>query len=193
MTQPPDVHLSTDRLWLRRFRTDDAASLYMLDRDPAVRRFVEDGVPPTLAGAAEMIDEWLAAYPPGDLFGFWAAIERASDDVLGWFHFRPSHDAPHDPELGYRLTPSSWGKGYATEGSQALIDHWFRTGHERRVIAETMAIHVASRRVMEKVGMQLVRSFHADWPVRIPGDEHGDVQYAITSAEWQAGNLDRST
>ena len=27
-----------------------------------------------------------------------------------------------DPELGYRLKRSAWGKGYATEGSQALID-----------------------------------------------------------------------
>jgi len=49
-----------------------------------------------------------------------------------------------------------------------------------------MVVHVASRRVMEKSGMRLVRSFVADWPVRIPGDEHGDVEYAITRDEWRA-------
>ena len=38
--------------------------------------------------------------------------------------------------------------------------------------------------VMEKAGMGQVRIFHADWPVHIPGDEHGDVEYAITRAEW---------
>ena len=54
------------------------------------------------------------------------------------------------------------------------------------VVAETVAINVASRRVMEKVGMRLVRTFHAEWPVRIPGDEHGDVEYAITRQEWEA-------
>jgi hypothetical protein len=37
---------------------------------------------------------------------------------------------------------------------------------------------------MERCGMRLVRTFHADWPVRIPGDEHGDVQYAIDRADW---------
>lgn len=34
--------------------------------------------------------------------------------------------------------------------------------------------------------MRLVRTFHADWPYRIPGDEDGDVEYAITRAEWAA-------
>ena len=35
------------------------------------------------------------------------------------------------------------------------------------------------------IGMHLVRTFHADWPVRIDGDEHGDVEYAITMEEWE--------
>ena len=56
--------------------------------------------------------------------------------------------------------------------------------------AETMAVHRGSSRVMEKAGMRHVRSFHAEWPVRIPGDEHGDVEYAITRSEWEA---DRSS
>ena len=37
-----------------------------------------------------------------------------------------------------------------------------------------------------KAGMRLVRTIHADWPVRIPGDEEGDVEYAITREEWAA-------
>ncbi len=42
------------------------------------------------------------------------------------------------------------------------------------------------RRVIEKAGLRSVRAFHADWPVRIPGGEHGDVEYAITRGEWLA-------
>jgi hypothetical protein len=30
-----------------------------------------------------------------------------------------------------------------------------------------------------------VRTFHADWPDKIEGDEEGDVEYALTRAEWQ--------
>jgi hypothetical protein len=47
-----------------------------------------------------------------------------------------------------------------------------------------MAVHSASRRVMEKAGLRFVRTFVADWPVRIEGDEHGDVEYALTFQEW---------
>ena len=53
-----------------------------------------------------------------------------------------------------------------------------------------MAVNTGSRRVMEKSGLRFVRTFHADWPVRIPGDEHGDVEYSITRIEWHA---DRAT
>jgi RimJ/RimL family protein N-acetyltransferase len=49
-----------------------------------------------------------------------------------------------------------------------------------------MVVNVASRRVMEKAGMRLVRTFTQDWPYPIPGDEHGDVEYAVTRAEWVA-------
>jgi RimJ/RimL family protein N-acetyltransferase len=48
-----------------------------------------------------------------------------------------------------------------------------------------MVVNVASRRVMEKAGLRYVRTFHADWPVPIPGDEHGDVEYAIDRSEWE--------
>ena len=37
---------------------------------------------------------------------------------------------------------------------------------------------------MEKAGLRFIRDFHAEWPYRIPGDEHGDVEYAITREEW---------
>jgi RimJ/RimL family protein N-acetyltransferase len=67
-----------------------------------------------------------------------------------------------------------------------LIDRGFTDLGVRRVVAETMVMHTASRRVMEKAGMRAVRTFHQDWPDAIPGDEHGDIEYAITREEWEA-------
>jgi RimJ/RimL family protein N-acetyltransferase len=48
-----------------------------------------------------------------------------------------------------------------------------------------MVVNTASRRVMEKSGLTLVRTFHQEWPDRIPGDEHGDVEYALTRVDWE--------
>lgn len=55
----------------------------------------------------------------------------------------------------------------------------------QRVFAGTMAVNVASRRVMEKAGLRLVRTFHQPWPDHIDGAEHGDVEYALHKADWE--------
>lgn len=180
--EPADVFLETDRLILRRFTDADASSLVELDSDPEVTRFITGGIPEF---DEAMLHAWISQYEMWPAYGTFAAVERSSGRFLGWFHLRPKGGHDDEPELGYRLRRDAWGKGYATEGSRALIDRAFTDLGATRVYAETMAINTASRRVMEKVGLRLIREFHADWPVRIPGDEHGDVEYAITRAEWE--------
>jgi RimJ/RimL family protein N-acetyltransferase len=181
-----DDAIRTDRLLLRRFTPDDLDLLVELYGDPDVMLFVNNGRPVARSEVHEELEHFVV--PREAPFGFWAAQERSTGRFLGWFHFRPADpDQPRIVELGYRLHRSAWGRGLATEGSRALIDRGFANPDLDRVVAETMVVHGASRRVMEKLGMRLVRTFHADWPVRIPGDEHGDVEYAIDRAEWQAG------
>jgi RimJ/RimL family protein N-acetyltransferase len=182
------VYLETERMVLREFTEDDVDALFELDNEPEVMRYIQPGVPVTReAIVEETLPAFLAYYGRPGGFGFWAAIDKSSGRFLGWFHFRPKPgDDPRDPELGYRLHRFAWGRGYGTEGSKALIDHGFAELGIARVHAETMAVNVASRRVMEKCGMRFVRAFHAEWPVAIPGDEHGDVEYAIDRAHWEA-------
>ena len=88
-----------------------------------------------------------------------------------------------EAELGYRLWKSAWGKGYGTEGSRALINKGFTQLGVQRVFAQTMAVNVASRRVMEKAGLTLVRIFHQSWPDPIDGAEHGEVEYGLHKAD----------
>ena len=54
-----------------------------------------------------------------------------------------------------------------------------------RVVAEAMAVNTASRRVMEKAGLKLVRIFHQLWPHPVEGGQFGDVEYALDKAGWQ--------
>jgi RimJ/RimL family protein N-acetyltransferase len=182
-----DVYLETEHLLLRWFTADDLALIIELDSDPQVKRYIDNGAPADRADLIETLEWWLTHYPRAEGYGFWAAIDKATQSFIGWFHFRPGDGAgPLEPELGYRLRRQAWGKGFGTEGSVALIDKGFRELGVERVYAQTMAVNIGSRRVMEKCGMRLVREFRADWPVRIPGDEEGDVEYAITRDEWLA-------
>jgi RimJ/RimL family protein N-acetyltransferase len=180
------IFLETERLVLRQFTPTEADLLVELDGDPRVMRYITGGAPtPRGEIESDYLPAFLGYYRKFPGYGFWAAVEKSTGDFLGWFHFRPAPgDPPDQPELGYRLRCEAWGKGYATEGSRALIAKGFAEFGVQRVVASAMAENTASRRVMEKSGMRLIRSFVADWPVSIPGDEQG-VEYAISRGEWE--------
>jgi RimJ/RimL family protein N-acetyltransferase len=189
MTQDPrmQIFLETERLVLRQFTDGDVDNLVELDGDPDVMRFINGGRP-TPRGEIEgdILPAFLDYYERFAGYGFWAAIEKSTGRFLGWFHFRPPKAAqPGEVELGYRLRRSAWGKGYATEGSRALIEKGFTELGVRRVVASTMVVNVASRRVMEKAGLRFVRTFHPPWPDYIAGEEEGDVEYALLRSEWE--------
>ncbi|MBF8194209.1 GNAT family N-acetyltransferase [Nonomuraea sp. K274] len=175
------IYLETDRLILRRFTESDADDLFALHNDPEVMRYLNGGKPtPRDTITGETLPRFIAG-------GFFAAIEKSSGAFLGWFHLRPGRDGPADePELGYRLHRPAWGKGYATEGSLALIGKAFGEMGARRVYARTMSVNAGSRRVMEKCGLRFVRTFFEDWPDLIDGSDQGEVEYELLRSEWAA-------
>ena len=156
------IFLETERLVLRQFTEDDVDNLVELDSDADVMHFINGGRPtPRREIESDVLPIFLDYYERFAGYGFWAAMEKSSGRFVGWFHFRPVATAHLDEvELGYRLLKSVWGKGYATEGSRALIQKGFSELGVQRVVAFTMVVHVASRRVMEKAGLRLVRTFH---------------------------------
>ncbi|HEV8250270.1 MAG TPA: GNAT family N-acetyltransferase [Gaiellaceae bacterium] len=187
MTTAAAIFVQTERLTLRQFTADDVENLVDLDADPTVMRYINGGrATPREEIEPEELPAFLAYYARSDGYGFWAAVEKATGDFIGWFHLRPRADeAADEPELGYRLRRSAWGKGYATEGSRALIEKAFTDLGAQRVWAETMVVNTASHRVTEKAGLKYVRTFHQDWPDEIEGEEEGDVEYALTRSEWE--------
>jgi RimJ/RimL family protein N-acetyltransferase len=181
------IFLETGHLTLRRFTAADEDNLFELNSDPEVMRYLGDGKPtPREVIRNEIVPYLLGFYEQFEGFGFWAAVEKATGQFLGWFHFRPAADGAI--ELGYRLRRSAWGKGYATEGSRALIRKGFTEFGVQRVVAETMAANAGSRRVLEKSGLILVRTF-ADAEPGVIGDAgHDHVEYALSRAGWKAGH-----
>jgi RimJ/RimL family protein N-acetyltransferase len=145
------IPLQTDRLAMRALALEDADNIEGLDADPEVREFLEMPEPTTREEALQWIAHLNWTYPEGSVRGFWAAEE--SGRFVGWFHLRPAEDSG-ECELGYRLRRDAWGRGLATEGSRALIE---LAGE--RVIARTMKTNLRSRRVMEKLGMEVIREF----------------------------------
>jgi len=181
------IILQTHRLTLREFTEGDVDSLFDLNNDPEVMRYLTGGRPtPREVLRDEVIPFHRAVYQRLDRLGTWAAESSTTGEFLGWFHFRPGADGDiTNIDLGYRLSRSAWNKGYATEGSRALIDMGFTELGVERVFAHTMTVNAASRRVMEKCGLTLVRTTPYDGPDPIEGSEQGEVEYALTRQEWE--------
>lgn len=184
-----DIYLETTRIALRRLTENDVEHLLELDSDPDVMWYLTGGVPHTrdfVVGKA--LPYYLGFYDRFDVFGFWAAIEKVSGEFMGWFHFRPHRENPDEIELGYRLKKVHWGRGYATEGSKALIEKGFRELGVDKVVATTMALNRRSRRVMEKVGLRFEKEFaypgepFPGWKV----EDCMEVKYGLTRAQWMS-------
>jgi len=177
---------------IRQFTEADAGWLAALHGDPAVMRYIDDGKPvPAAVVAAETLPRILRDYrdlPDG--MGCFAATEKHCGAPLGWFGLRPPSSAGLDrqasgvAEVGYRLFPAAWSRGYATEGATAMVRLAFTALGVERVVATTMTVNFGSRRVLEKAGLSLVRTFFVPWPEYLEGAEHGDVEYAISRRDW---------
>lgn len=174
--------LQTSRLTLSPCCPNDRADFMGLELDPEVMRFLNGG---------HAVDHDQAdpnptfLMPRGTEPYVWTARRTGTGAFVGWFCLWRDSDTL--AELGYRLRRLDWGQGLASEGAAALIDWGFRSAGYDKIVATTMTVNHASRRVMEKIGMKHARTVAGEFPEPIPGSEHGEVWYEVTRAGWNVG------
>ena len=92
-------------------------------------------------------------------FGLWA-VERTDlshRPFIGFIGLSvPRFEAHFTPcvEIGWRLAPEHWGIGLATEGAKRVARRGFVELLLDEILSFTMPENLASRRVMEKIGMR---------------------------------------
>jgi RimJ/RimL family protein N-acetyltransferase len=159
---------------MREFVPEDFEDLYRLDRDPRVMKYVT-GKPATreeTQAAIRRIVRYPRLYP--DL-GIWYATRRDNGKFIGWFSLKYAGRSK-DVEIGYRLLPEAWGRGFATEGATAMYQYGFDDLDLDRIIGVTHPGNRASQKVLMKVGLldcgwgryydQRLRLFACDNPHR---------------------------
>jgi RimJ/RimL family protein N-acetyltransferase len=156
----------TARLELRAIVEDDLDALVELDGFAAVRDAIDpfhEHIPDD-PGERREYERWLVGNS-----GFLAAIERESGLLIGWFQYQLAPDGSGELELGYRLRPDAWGRGFATEGAAALLADALRRPEVKRVYAHALLSNPASLRVMKRIGMTCARA----WDYQgLPGAEY---------------------
>jgi RimJ/RimL family protein N-acetyltransferase len=120
--------------------------------------------------------------------GFWVGFVKG--EFVGWWGLQPPNGpdqpkVPGDADLGYRLLRRWWRQGLATDGARELLRYGFEDLGLSRIFAQTMAVNEGSRAVMSSIGMTYVRRFSGDFDEPLPGSTEGEVEYAISSRQWQ--------
>lgn len=128
---------------------DDVKELYV---NPMVRKFLGGVRQKDSIEAA--LDEML--YTNEDSF-YWTVREKQTDHFIGLVSLNPHHDGLY-LEVSYQFLPNWWGKGYATEAVQLIINHALNELKLRKIVAETQTANTSSCKLLERLGMELERT-----------------------------------
>jgi RimJ/RimL family protein N-acetyltransferase len=159
----------------------DSVDFMDLERDPEVMRFLNGG---HAVDHEQSSPDATFLMPRGMEDCVWTARRTNNGGFVGWFCLWPESEKV--AELGYRLRRMDWGQGLASEGASALVNWGFRSGRYDKIFSSTMAVNHASRRVLEKIGLNYARTIHVDWADAIPGSEDGEVHYELMRSEWNS-------
>ena len=146
------MELTTERLRLRPFTQADHQAIHAVYADPEVMRYVGHGPHRTMSETANALRIYGEVLERRG-FSFLAVTERDGGAVVGDGGLHPLAGQGPDVELGYTLARGVWGRGYATELGRALVEHAFGQLRVSRVVAQVEPANLASRRVLEKLGM----------------------------------------
>jgi RimJ/RimL family protein N-acetyltransferase len=146
--------IHTDRLLLREWTDADREAFAELSRDPAVMEFLYPG--PMSREESDAVVDRIQAHFQLRGFGFWALEIPSVTSFAGLVGLAvPRFEASFTPcvEVGWRLAPRYWGRGYAVEAAAAAMSHGFQRLGLEEIVAMTVPANVRSRRVMEKLEM----------------------------------------
>ncbi len=177
--------LTTTRLLLRDWKNTDREPFAALNADPRVMRFM-----PTCLAANEsdaLLDRIQEQFRKHGC-GLFATELRTSGAFIGFIGLAvPEFKAKFTPcvEVGWRLSAENWNQGLATEGAQAVLRHAFEILKLSELVSFTVPANLASRRVMEKIGMVHSSSDDFDHPSLTEGHPlRRHVLYRITRSAW---------
>lgn len=155
--------IETDRLILRPWTDEDRSQFARINGDPLIMEYMPRVLPP--ADSDKLVDRFQKHIKKHGYGMF--AVERKEDGVfmgtvgLNSVEFK----APFTPatEIAWRLDYEFWGKGYATEAANAVLEYGFDKQGLKEIVSFTVRDNTGSVQVMKKIGMTY--------------DEKGDFKY----------------
>lgn len=167
--------LETERLFMRKFTTDDLPELIELRSDPEVYKYLGG----TRMQNPQALEKRLQFYIDcHDKYGFGncAMHWKETGEMIGWSGLQPLEDTG-EIEVGFGMVKEFWRKGIGFECAKAWLEFGFEKANLKRIVAVAYPENTGSWRIMEKLGMRYEKT-----------EEHYGVEcvfYAISKEEFK--------
>ncbi len=177
--------LRTERLEMQPLAPVHFDAWQGLNEDPEVMRFLP-GSSPDRAVNKERFLARIAQQADARPLGIHALLERGGA-VVGFVMLKLDRTFVEDIEVGWRLSRDSWGRGYATESAQALVNYGFEELGRSRLISTCLSGNERSQAVMERLGFKhyITFTYGADLlPDWTPEEREGRL-FVLTRDAWE--------
>ena len=182
------MEILTERLILRPFEDGDLPAYSALNADPLVMQHYPNTY--STAQSAASIERCRASWDNNG-FAFSAVLDRDTGSFLGLSGLSLfAADVPFAPavEIGWRMVPSSWGKGLASEAARAWLAFGFKSKGLDEILAFTAHPNMPSQKVMQRIGMQRHSAYDFDMPSLPVGHVlRPHLVYRMTRAQFDQG------
>jgi ribosomal-protein-alanine N-acetyltransferase len=146
--------LETERSCIRQLQESDFEGYFLLENNPAVMRYIS-GKPRSREEARLRFAKQRLEYPRDPGFGMWAITLKGTQQIIGTACLNFIKDTSIR-QIGYKLSPSAQGKGFATEIASALLQYGFESCGLQQISAVCDPQNKASEKVMQKAGLEYV-------------------------------------
>lgn len=189
------MRLETERLIIRPWQESDRPVFHRLNREGEIMEFFPFRRTPEQADPVmDKLNTMIAEHG----FGFTALERREEGDCIGFCGLSRTDLEPFfadgSVEIGWRLLPETWGKGYVTESARRLLDFAFEDLQLAEVVSFAVHNNHRSLAVMQRLGMQRDPARDFDHP-GVP-DSHPHLKrhtsYAISRNQWQSAKTGES-
>jgi RimJ/RimL family protein N-acetyltransferase len=182
---PEGPRITTARLVLRPFTDVDRVPFFELNTHPLVVESL--GTAPTREESDAMIERSLDEMAR-ESWGFWAVEVTGGAPfvgMVGLHRIPPRIPCAPAVEVGWRLHPDHWRRGYATEAATASLSAGFERSGAEEIVAYTATLNTRSQAVMARLAMVRDPADDFDHP-HVPEDSplRRHVLSRISASQW---------
>ncbi|RFS18934.1 N-acetyltransferase [Chitinophaga silvatica] len=156
------ISIETERLLIRELEYTDEMDLFEMDADPDVHLYIENHPVKSIDEIKKVIEMIKEQYSKNGI-ARWAVVDKFTNECIGWAglkYFRePLNNQINFYELGFRFKKKHWGKGFATEASNAILDYGFNNLNIDSIFAITDPKNLNSKKVLTKLGFTNLETF----------------------------------